>query len=74
MNICKSSSERQLERIYQSILRKPGISRSILMQNHHLSARDASLIFDTLEQRGIVKEDRRGRGKFYTATNIQIKL
>jgi len=73
-NMGKSANERQLERVYQSILRKPGISRSVLMQNHHLSARDASLIFDTLEQRGVIKEDRRGRGKFYTAVDIRIKL
>jgi len=73
-NIGKSTSERQLERIYQSILRKPGIGRSILMQNHHLSSRDANLIFETLEQRGIVKTDKRGRATFYTATDIRIKI
>jgi hypothetical protein len=73
-NIGKSQSERQLERIYTSIMRKPGISRSVLMQNHHLSSRDANLIFETLEQRGLVQIDKRGRGSFYTATDIRIKL
>ena len=73
-NIGKSQSERQLERIYQSILRKPGISRSVLMQNHHLSSRDANLIFETLEQRGVVQQSKVGKGQFYTATDIRIKL
>jgi len=73
-NIGKTQSEKQLERIYTSIMRKPGISRSVLMQNHHLSSRDANLIFETLEQRGLIREDRRGRGKFYTATDVRIKI
>ncbi len=74
VNIGKTATERQLERIYTSILRKPGVSRSVLMQNHHLSSRDASLVFETLEQRGLIKEDKRGRGKFYTATDARIKV
>ena len=73
-NIGKSQNERQIERIYQAILRKPGISRSVLMQNYHLSSRDASLLFDTLEQRGVVQPDKRGRGTFYTATDVRIKI
>ena len=74
VNIGKTATERGLERIYQSILRKPGISRSVLMQNHHLSARDANQVFETLEQRGLIKEDRRGRGKFYTPTDVRLKV
>ncbi len=74
VNIGKTATERQLERVYSSILRKPGVSRSVLMQNHHLSSRDASLLFETLEQRGLIKEDRRGKGKFYTATDARIKI
>ncbi len=74
VNIGKTATERQLERIYTSILRKPGVSRSVLMQNHHLSSRDASLVFETLEQRGLIQEDRRGRGKFYTATDERLTV
>ncbi len=74
VNIGKTATERGLERIYQSILRKPGISRSALMQNHHLNSRDASLVFETLEQRGLIKIDKRGRGQFYTATDVRLKV
>ena len=68
-NIGKSASERMLDRVLRSIQRTPGVSRSQLMQNHHLTSREATLIFETLEQRGVVTKDKRGRGEFYTAVN-----
>ncbi len=73
-NIGKTVAERLLERVYQSILRKPGVSRSQLMQNHHLSARDATLIVDTLEQRGLVQIEKRGRGQFFTPVDARLKV
>lgn len=63
-NIGKTTSERTLERVLGSIKLQPGITRSALMQNHHLSSRDATLVFDTLEQRGLVKK-LTGRGTRY---------
>lgn len=64
-NIGKTTSERLLERVYRSIKAQPGITRSALMQNHHLNARDADLVFNTLEQRGLVNKEKLGRGTRY---------
>ena len=64
-NIGKTTSERVLDRVYRSIKTQPGITRSALMQNHHLTARDADLIFRTLEERGMVKGQKVGRGMRY---------
>jgi hypothetical protein len=49
-----SQNEREFQRILAAVIRKPGISRSQLMQNHHLTARVADQIFSTLEQRGLI--------------------
>jgi hypothetical protein len=64
-NIGKTTSERLLERVFGSIKRQPGITRSALMQNHHLTARDADLVFTTLEQRGQIRKEKVGRGVRY---------
>jgi hypothetical protein len=76
-NIGKGASERELDRVLRNIRRIPGISRSVLMQNHHLNARNATLIhlnarnatliFETLEQRGLVRKEKKGRGELYYA-------
>jgi len=50
--IGKTTYERDLERILNAIIKRPGFSRSQLMQSYHLSARDATQVFDTLLQRG----------------------
>lgn len=57
----KGSSEKQLDQIYLAIKRKPGVTRSVLMQNYHLSAKDADTIFSTLDQRGLVIRQKSGR-------------
>ena len=62
----KTASERLLERILGAIKRTPGVSRSQLMQNYHLTSRDASLMFETLMDRGLIGRDKRGRAEFYT--------
>jgi len=64
-NIGKTTSERILDRVFRSIKSQPGITRSALMQNHHLTARDADLIFNTLEQRGMIDKQKAGRGMRY---------
>lgn len=68
-NIGKSASERQLEQVYRAVVRTPGIGRSQLMQNHHLTSREATLVFDTLEQRGLIRKEKRGRGEYFTAVD-----
>jgi hypothetical protein len=54
-------AERQLEGIVRSIERKPGITRSQIMQWHHLTAYETTRIFETLEQRGSIIRKQTGR-------------
>lgn len=63
----KSVVETDLERILANIQRHPGISRSTLMRNYHLTARTADTLFMTLEQRGLVTVSKAGSGSKYFA-------
>lgn len=57
-NVGKTISERKLDQILAGIRRHPsiGITRSKLMQNYHLTARDADWILQTLDQRGLIRK------------------
>jgi hypothetical protein len=66
--IGKTSLERDLDRILRAIVNTPGISRSKLMQNFHLTARQADAIFNTLEQRAQITSTRVGRGQAFYPT------
>jgi hypothetical protein len=72
-NIGKGAWERQLQVIHAAIDRKPGIPRSTLMQNYHLDSRTASVVFDTLEQRGLIMQKKLGRGSVYYSTSKGFK-
>lgn len=64
--IGKSVWERDLDRILVAIVKRPGISRSQIMQSYHLNSRQADLIFDTLTQRNQITINRiGGRQVFY---------
>lgn len=63
--IGRSSLEKDLDRILRSIMANPGISRSRLMQNHHLTSRTADAAFSTLEQRGLITSVRVGKGQTF---------
>lgn len=63
MQVGKGTNERQLDLILNAVIRRPGISRSILMQNYHLTSRGASEIFTTLEDRGAIIVQRVGKGQ-----------
>jgi hypothetical protein len=65
-NIGKTTSERTLDKILRTIKKHNGIQRSKVMQMHHLTARDADMIFATLEQRGQIERHKRGKGEHYT--------
>jgi ribosomal protein S25 len=60
-NVGKSINERMLDNIRKLVERKAGITRSQVMQHYHLDARQATALFDTLEQRGDIQLQRRGR-------------
>lgn len=63
--IGRTTLEKDLEKVLQSITRNPGISRSRLMQNHHLTARTADATFSTLEQRGLITSTRVGNAQTF---------
>jgi RepB DNA-primase from phage plasmid/Protein of unknown function (DUF3987) len=67
-NVGKSGGEKQLDTVLRAIQKKPGITRSTLMQHYHLDARGATGIFETLEQRGLITRQRIGRGEAYFPT------
>ncbi len=62
-NVGLSQQENEIGVIFQAIKRNPGVLRSTLMQNYHLTKRDADQIFDTLEQRGLINRSRAGRSE-----------
>lgn len=67
-NAGKSADEKVLERIYQQIDRAgdEGIARGRVMQNFHLSAKEANNFFETLLQRGLIRTDKGRSTKLYT--------
>lgn len=68
-----TSTERELQKVLESISRSPGISRSRLMQNHHLTARTADQVFSTLEQRGLITRTSVGKSQtFYANTGAMV--
>jgi len=65
--IGQSATENQMTTILNNIRRNPGINRSTLMRNYHLSAREADAVFTTLEQRGLIERTAAGKGTVYNA-------
>jgi ribosomal protein S25 len=58
-NIGTTGDERKLQRVQEAIERQPGVSRSEIMRRQHLSAREAENMFATLEQRNVIRRDKR---------------
>ena len=69
-SVGKGQYERQLDNIYGAICRRPGVSRSVIMQSYHLNARDTTQIFETLEQRNLITRQKQGRGELLYPTII----
>jgi hypothetical protein len=61
--IGKGTFEKQLDAVYRQISRSPGVGRSSVMQYHHLTARSANEIFETLRQRGLITSQKAGRSE-----------
>lgn len=69
-SVGKGQAERQLDVICRAIARREGgVTRSVIMQSYHLTARDATQIFETLEQRGLISRRKQGRTELLMATN-----
>jgi hypothetical protein len=69
-NVGKNGNERLLDNIANKIKRDPGVSRSTIMQHFHLGARDATQLFDTLEQRGKIVRQKAGRTEQLYPTTV----
>jgi ribosomal protein S25 len=60
-SVGRTAAEKTIDKVYESIIKKPGVTRSELMQQHRLTARDADNVFTTLDQRGRVQRIKSGR-------------
>jgi len=60
-SVGKGFNERQLDTMLNTITNRPGVTRSQLMQQFHLNARQTDEAFTTLEQRGLIKRERAGK-------------
>jgi hypothetical protein len=68
MNAGKRVGERSLDKIVSMIQGNPGILRSTIMQQRHLSKREADELLGTLEDRQLVRKEQQGRGyRYYIA-------
>ena len=72
-NVGMGTAERMLDNIKNAIIRQPGVHRSQLMQNYHLDSRAANQIFETLEQRGLISRQKKGRTETLWSTEIEVK-
>lgn len=73
-NVGMGQNERQLANIVAAIKRRPGVSRSTLMQNHHLDARQASQVLETLEQRGLINRVTQGKSVSLWPAGITVNM
>ena len=68
INAGKSVHERDVERIIEFIGENPGVLKTYILRRFHLTARDADMLMQTIEQRGLVRKEQRGRGFAYWLT------
>jgi hypothetical protein len=62
-HVGKGQAEKQLDNIVNAVIRRPGVTRSYLMQSYHLDSKTANQIFETLEQRNLITRTKQGRGE-----------
>lgn len=67
MNVGTGTSERVLMKILRTIRNHPGIQRSELMRNYHLSKKEMDDIVSTLLDRGHIRMEKVGKAYHYTA-------
>lgn len=68
-----SKDERKLNSVMLTIVRKGGCLRSVLMQAHHLQAKEADWILQTLFERGEIVRVRQHRGEMiHPAVNASL--
>jgi ribosomal protein S25 len=65
-NTGKTMTEKKLDQVLSTVIKHPGVLRSELMQRHSLGKKDATEVFGTLEERGLLEAKRQGKGtRFY---------
>lgn len=71
-NIGKSNDERLIQKIFDTVQANPGVLRSEIMRRNYMSARDAEQLFLTMEQRGLIRREKKGgRGeRIYTTGRV----
>jgi hypothetical protein len=60
-NVGRGTLEKQIDSVLGYVERRPGVTRSVIMQNMHLTAQAASALFETMDQRGLIIRQRQGR-------------
>jgi len=65
LNAGKGQHEKFLERIFEFIHAMPGALKSTIMKRFHLSSKEATAVLLTLEERGQIRKEPRGRGHAY---------
>jgi hypothetical protein len=68
INAGRGKIEKQLEAIVEYIAAHPGSMRSSMMRRFKLMANEATAVLQTLEERGMVRRESRGRGHAYWIT------
>jgi DNA-binding transcriptional ArsR family regulator len=58
----KAQREKDLDKVLSKIADNPGVQKSTVMQHLHLSKREADDQLGTLEERGLIRKERSGRG------------
>ena len=66
-NAGRTTTQRALDRILGVIERNPGIPRSRVMQQYHLTKKEMDMIVDTLIDRGQITRTKVGRGEVFYA-------
>jgi RepB DNA-primase from phage plasmid len=69
-NIGKTTYERQIVNIHKFVWRKPGCSRSQIMQHYHLNAKVTTEVFQTMEQRNLIVIRRTGKTEQLFPTQV----
>lgn len=65
--------EKRIREIFKRVKAEPGLLRSQLMHTFALNSRDADLVFDTLVQRGMIREAKLGKKIRYWPTTEDTK-
>ena len=68
LNAGKAPVEKELDIVYNKIANNPGILRSTLMQHLHLTSKSATELLTTLEDRGMIRHQKQGRGYRFWST------